>query len=136
MAAIVAELRRRRPDWTVRTSRGNSRVNDYRCYQWITVRVAEDDVRWISLVYNDQDPATGNTHSQFGRIQFWRDINHENGPQNEAGPHTRDAGGWRFRSDKQWAALPRLHLWSPDYSSARVVDLFLDFTRTEAPGAR
>ena len=127
MAAIVAELRRRHPDWKIRTSHGNSRVNDYRCYQWITIRLAEDDVRWIAMVTNDQDPATGNTHSQFGRIQFWRDINHENGPQNEAGPHTRDAGGWRFRSDKQWADMPRLHLWSPDYSSARVVDLFERF---------
>ena len=43
MAAIVAELRRRHPEWKVRTSHGNSRVNDYRCYQWITVRVAEND---------------------------------------------------------------------------------------------
>ena len=131
MAAIVAELRRRHPEWKVRTSHGNSRANDYRCYQWITVRVAEDDVRWISMVFNDQDPATGNTHSQFGRIQFWRGIDHHNGPQNEAGPHTRDAGGWRFRSDKQWADMPRLHLWSPEYSSAHVVDLFETFVRGE-----
>jgi hypothetical protein len=126
-AAIVAELRRRHPDWAVRTSHGNSHVNDYRCYRWITVRVAPDDVRWISLVFNDMDPATGNTHSQFGRIQFWRGIDHHNGPKNEAGPHTRDAGGWRFRSDKQWSAMPRLHLWSPEYSSAHVVDLFEEF---------
>ena len=127
MAAIVAELRRRHPEWKVRTSHGNSRVNDYRCYQWITVRVAEDDVRWITMVFNDQDPATGNTHSQFGRIQFWSGVDHHNGPQNEAGPHTRDAGGWRFRADKQWADMPRLHLWSPEYSSAHVVDLFETF---------
>ena len=127
MAAIVAELRRRHPEWKVRTSHGNSRVNDYRCYQWITVRVAEDDVRWIAMVFNDQDPATGNTHSQFGRIQFWSGVDRHNGPQNEAGPHTRDAGGWRFRSDKQWADMPRLHLWSPEYSSAFVVDLFETF---------
>ena len=127
MAAIVAELRRRHPEWKVRTSHGNSRTNDYRCYQWITVRVAENDVRWITLVFNDQDPATGNTHSQFGRIQFWRGVDHHNGPKNEAGPHTRDAGGWRFRSDKQWADMPRLHLWSPEYSSAFVVDLFETF---------
>ena len=126
-AAIVAELRRRHPDWAVRTSHGNSHVNDYRCYRWITVRVAPDDVRWISLVFNDMDPSTGNTHSQFGRIQFWRGIDHQNGPKNEAGPHTRDAGGWRFRSDKQWSAMPRLHLWSPEYSSAHVVDLFEEF---------
>ena len=129
MAAIVAELRRRHPEWKVRTSRGNSRTNDYRCYQWITVRVAEDDVRWISMVQSDQDPATGNTHAQFGRIQFWSGIDHHNGPRNEAGPHTRDAGGWRFRSDRQWADMPRLHLWSPDYSSARVADLFEAFAR-------
>jgi hypothetical protein len=129
MAAIVAELRRRHPEWKVRTSHGNSRANDYRCYQWITVRVAEDDVRWIAMVFNDQDPATGNTHSQFGRIQFWRGIDHHNGPRNEAGPHTRDAGGWRFRSDRQWEKMPRLHLWSPDYSSARVADLFEEFLR-------
>jgi hypothetical protein len=136
MAAIVAELRRRHPEWKVRTSHGNSRANDYRCYQWITVRVAEDDVRWISMVFNDQDPATGNTHTQFGRIQFWRGIDHHNGPQNEAGPHTRDAGGWRFRSDRQWEKMPRLHLWSPEYSSAHVVDLFETFARPEAPAAR
>ena len=100
MAAIVAELRRRHPEWKVRTSHGNSRVNDYRCYQWITVRVAEDDVRWITLVYNDQDPATGDTHTQFGRIQFWRCA----GPN---GPHTRDADGvWRFRADNEDRSLP------------------------------
>ncbi len=130
MAAIVAELRRRHPDWAVRTSRGNSRTNDYRCYQWITVRTGAATY-WVSMVCSDQDPATGNTHVQFGRIQFWRGIAHWNGPRNEAGPHTRDAGGWRFRSDKRWAAMPRLHLWSPGYSSARVADLFEEFLRGE-----
>ena len=87
------------------------------------------EVRWVSMVFNDLDPATGNTHSQYGRIQLWRGIRHENGPRNEAGPHTRDAGGWRFRADKAWAEMPRLHLWSPDYSSARVADLFEAFLR-------
>ena len=135
-AQIVAELKKRRPDWAVRTSHGNSRVNDYRCYRWITVKVAPDDVRWISLVFNDKDPATGNTHSQFGRIQFWSGIEHRNGPKNEAGPHERDTGGWVFRSDRQWADMPRLHLWSPEYSAEKVVDLFLEFVQAEAPGAR
>ena len=130
-AQIVAEIKKRRPDWGVRVSHGNSRVNDYRCYRWITVKVAPDDVRWIALVFNDKDPATGNTHSQFGRIQFWRDIEHRNGPHNEAGPHERDAGGWVFRSDRQWADMPRLHLWSPEYSAEKVVDLFLAFVQAE-----
>lgn len=125
-ADIVAELRSRRPDWKVRVSSGNSRVNDYRCYRWITVKTPAETF-WISLVFNDQDPATGNTHSQFGRLQFWRDIRHWNGPKNEAGPHELHDGAWVFRFDKQWEALPRLHLWSPDYAPARVVDLFETF---------
>ena len=133
MAAIVAELRRRHPDWSVRSSHGNSRVNDYRCYQWITIRPSGmDEAFWITMMFNDQDPYTGNTHTQFGRIQFWRGIvrgEYENGSghKTELGPHTRDAGGWRFRSDKQWTSMPRLHLWSPEYSTAHVVDLFERF---------
>ena len=51
----------------------------------------------------------------------------KNGPKNEAGPHTRDHGMWRFRYDKQWKGMPRLHLWDADYSSAHVVDLFENF---------
>ena len=82
---------------------------------------------WICLMTNDLDSFTGNTHTQYGRIQFWRDINKENGPKNEAGPHTRDHGAWRFRYDKQWKEMPRLHLWDEAYSSAHVVDLFERF---------
>ena len=126
MWAIVRELRTRHPDWKVRTSHGNSKVNDYRNYQWITVRIGEK-AYWICLMTNDLDSFTGNTHTQYGRIQFWRDINKENGPKNEAGPHTRDHGAWRFRYDKQWKEMPRLHLWDEAYSSAHVVDLFERF---------
>ncbi len=126
MAAIVREVRRRHPDWNVRTSHGNSKVNDYRNYQWITVRIGER-AYWICLMANDLDSFTGNTHTQYGRIQFWRGIHKENGPRNEAGPHTRDHGAWRFRYDKQWRKMPRLHLWDEGYSSARVADLFDEF---------
>ena len=116
----------------MRSSHGNSRVNDYRCYQWITIRPGDGEAYWITMMFNDQDPYTGNTHTQFGRIQFWRGIvrgEYESGSgrKTELGPHTRDAGGWRFRSDKQWASMPRLHLWSPEYSTAHVVDLFERF---------
>ena len=126
MAAIVRELRTRHPDWKVRTSHGNSKVNDYRNYQWITVRI-DGKAYWICLMANDLDSFTGNTHTQYGRIQFWRGIAHQNGPKNEAGPHTRDHGMWRFRYDKQWKGMPRLHLWDAEYSSAHVVDLFENF---------
>lgn len=140
MAALVAELRRRHPDWFVRSSHGNSRVNDYRCYQWITVRLPEETF-WITMMCNDQDPYTGNTHTQFGRIQFWRGIvrgeyEEGSGRKSELGPHTRDAGGWRFRFDKQWKSMPRLHLYSPEYSTAHVVDLFerfLEERKVDAP---
>ncbi len=133
MYAIVREARSRHPDWKIRTSHGNSRVNDYRNYLWITVRTG-GRAYWITMMANDLDSFTGNTHTQYGRIQFWRDINHENGPKNEAGPHTRDHGAWRFRYDKQWRRMPRLHVWHPDYSSARVVDLFEEFLAECADG--
>ncbi len=126
MAAIVRELRTRHPEWFVRTSHGNSKVNDYRNYQWITVRIGRK-AYWICLMTNDLDSFTGNTHTQYARIQFWRGIAHHNGPKNEAGPHTRDHGAWRFRYDKQWKEMPRLHLWDENYSSAHVVDLFERF---------
>ena len=134
-SALARELRGRHPEWRIREAHGNSRTNDYRAYQWIVVGVGEASY-FVSLCYNDQDPATGNLHSQYGRIQFWSGIHHETGPRNEAGPHTRDEGGWRFRDDRQWAAMPRLHLWSPDYSSARVADLFEAFLAEEGEGAR
>ena len=126
MAAIVLELRTRHPEWFVRTSHGNSKVNDYRNYQWITVRIGRK-AYWICMMANDLDSFTGNTHTQYARIQFWRGIAHHNGPKNEAGPHTRDHGAWRFRYDKQWKEMPRLHLWDDNYSSAHVVDLFERF---------
>lgn len=126
MASIVREARARHPEWAIRPSRGNSKVNDYRNYQWITIRVG-DEAYWISMVYNDLDEQTGNTHTQYGRIQFWRGIGHQNGERNEAGPHTKENGVWRFRADKQWKDMPRLHLWDENYSPKRVIDLFEEF---------
>ena len=134
MWAIVRELRTRHPEWYVRTSHGNSKVNDYRNYQWITVRIGKK-AYWICLMANDLDSFTGNTHTQYGRIQFWRGIAHHNGPKNEAGPHTRDHGAWRFRYDKQWKEMPRLHLWDENYSSVHVVDLFERFVGSVGPAA-
>ena len=132
--ALLSELRTRYPDIVARRSGGRSQKNDYRNYQWISVRFGDREYM-LAAHHGNLDVKTGNPHTQFGRIQFWRGIDHHNGPQNEAGPHTRDAGGWRFRSDKQWEKMPRLHLWSPEYSSAHVVDLFLDFMRSGTTGA-
>lgn len=126
MTRVYKELKTRHPEWKIRCSRGNSRKNDYRNYQWITVTV-DEKMYIIGFVYRDIDLSTGNIHSQFGRVEFWNDIHYENGRKNEAGPHTKDAGGWRFRYDKQWKDMPCLYLWSPDYSTGRVADLFEQF---------
>ena len=99
---IVSELELRdefRPDsgkqmFTLR--RGNkgrvskgllTHKNDFRNYVWITViDKADENRQWvIDLFHNDIDGGrpmatnSGNLHSQFGRIQFWKGVTKKEG---------------------------------------------------------
>lgn len=130
MNALYDEILLRHPDWKARRSRGNSKKNDYRNYQWMTVTV-DGRMYQIFFQYNDIDLNTGNTHVQFGRMQFWRDINYECGPKVECGPHTKDHGKWMFRHDKMWKEMPRLSLWDDAYSTKHAADLFDEFIKSE-----
>ena len=48
-------------------------INDYRNYVWLSVNV-NGNTYWITLFYNDVDKNSGNFHTQFGRIQFWKNV--------------------------------------------------------------
>ena len=128
MRAIEEELRARRPDLDVKSSHGGFIKNDYRAYQWIEVHSGGREY-WITAVYNDLDFSSGNFHSQYGRIQFWRDI--QKAGKRMSTPNDRVNGWWRPRMDRQWRKLPPTFVWKDDFSAQRVVDLFLEFIGEE-----
>ena len=86
---ILIKLLRERVDSAVKVRAGfgsNSRsniylendmlsMNDYRNYLWICVKKGNER-HWLTLFYNDVDEKSGNFHTQFGRIQFWKDVVH------------------------------------------------------------
>lgn len=47
--------------------------NDRRDYYWISI-TQNNKTYWLTLFYNEIDFASGNFHSQIGRIQFWKNI--------------------------------------------------------------
>lgn len=54
-----------------KNSKKTKTKNDYRNYIWIDIECYCNIYR-ITMFYNDIDNQTGNLHTQFGRIQFWR----------------------------------------------------------------
>lgn len=105
-------------------SRGiKNEENDFRCYHWIGIRI-DDRIYWITLFYNDINEANGNPRTQFGKIQFWKNVNPWN--SKPGSPHaTCDSGHWYF--DENNMGKTDLKIYAPDYSTKRVVEEFLTF---------
>ena len=103
----------------------NRSVNDYRNYLWISVRI-EDERHWLTLFYNDIDENAGNFHTQFGRLQFWRNVtqtdNKRFGLFKKA---SSGEGGWYLNKND----IHDPHIWidSPDYDAEEVVNSFINF---------
>ena len=134
MADIFDELRAAHPGLEMHRGRGGLIKNDYRAYQWIEVRIGDREY-WITAVYNDLDFNSGNFHSQYGRIQFWKDIRKIG---HVSTPNDKQNGWWRPRMDHQWRKLPPTFIWREDFSARRVAELFGEFLAEcgENPDAR
>ncbi|MCL2526501.1 MAG: hypothetical protein FWE46_05600 [Coriobacteriia bacterium] len=59
------------PSTTSRVQGGGK--GKYALYNWVEVEY-EHRTFWITLFFNDVDESSGNPHTFFGKIQFWRDI--------------------------------------------------------------
>ena len=123
MADIFDELRAAHPGLEMHRGRGGLIKNDYRAYQWIEVRIGDREY-WITAVYNDLDFNSGNFHSQYGRVQFWKDIRKIG---HVSTPNDKINGWWRPRMDHQWRKLPPTFVWKDDFSATRVAELFGEF---------
>ncbi len=123
MADIHDELKAVYPGLSIKRGRGGFIKNDYRAYQWIEVSIDNREY-WITTVYNDLDFNSGNFHSQYGRIQFWKNIRKIG---HVSTPNDKIEGWWRPRMDHQWRSLPPTFVWSDDFSARRVVELFGQF---------
>lgn len=126
---IYDELKARAPSLKLRKAHGMSRLssNDYRNFIWIVVTCGERRY-WLCMMHENLDLKTGNPHTQYGRINFWRDV-HVNDPRYEATPHVKHEGEWRFSWESAWKKMPVLYIWDDAYSPEYVVDLFLEFLR-------
>ena len=123
MADIFDELRAAFPSLELHRGRGGLIKNDYRAYQWIEARVGGREY-WVTAVYNDLDFNSGNFHSQYGRVQFWKDIRKIG---HVSTPNDKQNGWWRPRMDHQWRKLPPMFIWREDFSARRVAELFGEF---------
>lgn len=104
---------------------GSNRTNDYRNYVWLSVTV--DDVEyWINAFYNDVDKQTGNIHTQFGRIQFCRNLV-ANRPEKTKSPNRFAPDGKHFMFCPENTYNPNIRLYDEDYSTEKVVEVFLLF---------
>ena len=114
----------------------NQSINDYRNYQWIKIHIG-NEIFWITLFYNDIDNKSGNIHTQFGRIQFWKGVTKE-GKKGRYSPHHKveytdpQKTYWRFCGEN--AKDPQMWIDSPTYSPKRVVDEFVKFSRVKKEG--
>lgn len=99
---------------------GRNQINDYRNYIWVEVQVVDDKNKtrsyWLTLFANDQDKEVGTT-TQFGRIQFWKDIE-------DSGPHDKCCvSGWNLYFDK--GETTEHFIYREGYSTENVVEEFV-----------
>ena len=113
---------------------------DFRNYVWITVMDANDDQRqWmLTLHFNDIDNDrdfefnSGNPHTQFGRIQFWRDININEGTCNSPNKViSKDGGNIVLEFCGEKSSDPGQSIYDGTYNPITLVDSFIKFLRIE-----
>ncbi|MBQ9136250.1 MAG: hypothetical protein IJX66_09185 [Lachnospiraceae bacterium] len=106
----------------VRQSHGSvSQANYYGLYHWLRIKTIDDHIYWITLFFNDVDKASGNIHTQPGRIQFWRDI--EDGSPNKRAPDNN----WIFCPEKSQSPKKKQVIDADDYDPNAVITDFINF---------
>ena len=101
--------------------RKSSTENDYSNYFWLEFNI-EGSMYWVTLFYNDIDENSGNPHTQFGRIQFWK-VNLNEGAVNT--PHRKSGGKWEFC--KGQASSYSVWIDDENYDPKEVVEAFKIF---------
>ena len=101
--------------------RNSSTGNDYTNYFWLEFNI-EGNIYWVTLFYNDIDEKSGNPHTQFGRIQFWK-VNLNEGAVNT--PHRKVEGKWEFC--KGQASSYSVWMDDENYDPKKVVEAFKKF---------
>ena len=107
---------------------------DFRNYIWITVREKTNDKKqWlISLNFNDIDNNnefelnSGNLHTQFGRIQFWKELNIKE--KCCASPHeliSKDGSDITLKFCGNKSFDPKQAIYDGTYEPVALVDKFL-----------
>ena len=104
-------------------------INDYRNYLWICVKNGEQR-HWLTLFFNDVDEKSGNFHTQFGRIQFWRNV--DSVTKGRYGVNRKceeNSACWVL--DKGNMKDPHRWVDAPNYRPTEIVNDFLRFVRIE-----
>lgn len=104
---------------------GRKNINDYRNYVWLSVMVDGEEY-WINTFYNDVDPLSGNIHTQFGRIQFCKNLV-ENHPNSVKSPNRFTADGKHAIFCQENTYDPKIWLSDKGYSAEKVVEKFLRY---------
>ena len=104
-------------------------IKDYRNYMWICV-IYHEKRYWLTLFYNDVDEKSGNFHTQFGRIQFWknieRNLNRRYGINKQS---DKDKTLWHYNKKDMYD--PFVWIDSPDYKRKEVVQMFINFIKKD-----
>lgn len=99
--------------------------NDFSAYFWIPVFL-NDKEYWITLFYNDINEESGNPRTQFGKIQFWKNISHEG--SDIGTPHIKQGEKWLFESANAGEYLGKVQrIGDESFNVDSVVDEFIKF---------
>lgn len=102
-------------------------MNDYRNYLWICIKNGEDR-HWLTLFYNDVDEKSGNFHTQFGRIQFWKHVEQNNHLRNGINKKCQmNPTCWVL--DEQNMKDPHMWIDSPKYDAKDIANDFLRYVK-------
>lgn len=112
------------PKKCVRRGRKTER-NDFSDYLWIPVIVNNNEY-WLTLFYNDINKESGNPRTQFGKIQFWKNISHKG--SDIGTPHTKLGEKWLFESANAGKDLGKVQrIGDERFTVDTVVDEFIKF---------
>lgn len=107
--------------------RKNKSINDYSNYVWLEIKVDDGNSYWITLFYNDVDPKSGNFHTQFGRVQFWKIYEK---PRAVSGPNIKVGRKmWGFINCNSFD--PKIWIDDKTYSIDKLIEKFENYVNEE-----
>lgn len=126
---LNSKLKNQNYNFTIDVRYGN--IEKFRDYVWLHIKDENNQKCYlITLFFNDINDKSSNPRTQFGRIQFWKDVIEPDEEDKEIPSphiHVKDNGDILLEFAKSKSYDPEQVIYDGTYDVSKLINDFIDF---------